>query len=532
MRSIFGKKSEKLELLQQWGCLSSREGDFVIVAGESNGNLLLSRLPRKASLETLRLAGRIRTTAPNYHARMSRLEALRFEGEVDEVMVGLGYLDYLKKQNFNLKDRRVAFTFDETGTVTSNSAREKDVTEAQLSVEGFRGRVDASCPVEIESRGRAVLRLFLHQNVAVDAEDTTVCAVLAEDNGYSISFWNSDKGICWEAENGFTETLPEDNFSAIADEIKRLITKDSLESLGLDGITRMVLVAGPECRDFLSDELGEDDISFENIQFVEGTHYQISEGSQSLKGNLTDAVIAAGLCVSDPRVPPINLNLDLEEELRHKAQEQVIVSQRHTTTTNRNLTLLLVAPVLFVVACLFIFYVSLYLKDGYAINRQEVAKAKEVQLQATISELDKVKKSADQVQVIGKLIETLRKRQPANFTLLMTLNRIFPSGGAAWQIDEITSKPDGTVTIKGKTTSDESLADFVKNLDFSEDFESVKASKDETAATAGLVDNGVKKFAVEARYLPLVAAAKPAPAAVVPPVTAAPVQGMPKQPNS
>lgn len=203
-----------------------------------------------------------------------------------------------------------------------------------------------------------------------------------------------------------------------------------------------------------------------------------------------------------------------------------------------------------------IFYLSLWKQENNIAERQTNAAAEEAKLAAVTQELQQIKTSSDQVQAIVNQIGTLRKRQPANFLLLMALNRKWPSAGAPWQVDEISSKPDGTVTVKGKTTSDESLTEFAKNLDFSEDFDTVKVSKGEGSIGAPVYagfsnqpGSGVIKFAVEARYLPLVAPAAPAtPAAVAPPPTgtgtppnvppASPLppqvagSNQPKQPNS
>jgi len=222
----------------------------------------------------------------------------------------------------------------------------------------------------------------------------------------------------------------------------------------------------------------------------------------------TELVVVAGLLVEDDRVPRINLNRDLVEFLRIKEQDRVRQVQRKTATANRNLSILVVSPAVLAFVCLCIWYVTLNVQERFVQRRLDKAEADDARLTSVKKELQDVKDSSDKVQVVSDTIGTLKKRQPANFLLLMNLNRKWPAR-ADWQIDEITSKQDGTVTIKGKTRSDESLTEFARSLDFSEDFDAVKVSKGEGGNAAGMIAGGltpsdVIKFAVETRYLPLV----------------------------
>lgn len=516
MKNPFRRKTEEQLKANAWGCLSRREQDVVILAGGGGNGLFVSKYSRQASLETLRLPGGIKTVVPNYSARTMQLDELRYEGEIDELKVGADFLRYLKTANVSQKDKKYTFTIDSTGTVAGVSARARDVSEAALSVEGFRARVDASCPVYVETRGRAALRFYLSKYIPQEIEETTVCLAIVEEKGYSTVFWNTVLGLCWETEQPFTESETEDNWATVADELRKLVGPASLQTLKLTSVDHIAVVASSECRRFLRGELDEDRISFEDVIAEEGIDYFVSEGSQSLNGSETEAIVAAGLFITDDRVPAINFNLDLEEDIRRREQARVQALQRQTDAKNRNLTLLLAAPLVTVIICGLVFYASLWMQDRNITSRQEKAKAEETHLSAITKELQDIKKSSDQVQAIGTQIGILKKRQPANFLLLMDLNRKWPAGGAPWQVDEITSKPDGTVTVKGKTTSDESLTEFAKNLDFSEDFEAVKVSKGEGVNKGGAVltglnygsGNGVISFAVEARYLPLAAAAK------------------------
>lgn len=548
MKYPFRKNNKvRRETVKTWGCLSRREQDVVILAGGGETGLFISRFSRKASLENLRLQGVIKTVVPNFTVRTMRLEELKYDGVIDELVVGADFLKYLKTANVSQKDKKFTFTVDPTGTVAGISARERDISEAALSVEGFRARVNETCPVYIETRGRAALRFYLSKYIEQEIEETTVCLAIVEEKGYSTVFWNTSLGLCWETEQPFTENESEDNWATVADELRRLTGEASLQTLKLSKIDHIAVVANEQCRRFLRNDLDEDQISFEDVIAEEGIDYYVNEESQSMHGSETEAIVAAGLFIEDTRVPAINFNIDLEEDIRQKEQARVQAIQRQTDTTNRNLTLLLLAPVATVIICGFVFLTSLWLQDRNIINRQQKAKAEETRLSVITKELQDIKNSSDQVQAIGTQIGLLKKRQPSNFLLLMTLNRKWPTGGSPWQVDEITSKPDGTVTIKGKTTSDESLTEFAKNLDFSEDFEAVKISKGEginkgSAVFTGLspeASNGVINFAVEARYLPLAAGAVQSTAPPNKPTTTMP-GGSPqiaesnpqKQPNS
>lgn len=542
MKNPFRKTTETQENATAWGCLSRREQDVVVLAG-GRGGLFVSRFSRRASLETLRLQGAIKTVVPNYSARTMRLEDLSYEGEIDELKVGADFLRYLKTEKVSQKDKKFTFTVDSTGTVSGVSARDRDISEAALSVEGFRARVDASCPVYIETRGRAALRFYLSKYIPQDTEETTVCLAIVEEKGYSTVFWNTTYGLCWETEQFFTETESEDNWASVADELRRLIGPASLQTLKLSSVDHVAVVANPECRRFLRSELDEDRISFEDVIATEGEDYFIGEDSQSLQGSEAEAIVAVGLIVVDDRVPAVNFNLDLEEDIRRREQARIQALQRRAAATNRNLSLLLVAPAVTVLICGLVYYASLWQQDRNITGRQEKAKAEEKHLSAITKELQEIKKSSDHVQAIGTQIGILKKRQPANFLLLMDLNRKWPAGGAPWQVEEITSKPDGTVTVRGKTVSDESLTEFAKNLDFSDDFEAVKVSKGEDLNKGSAIltaldtnaGNGVIGFVVEARYLPLAATkATAAPTNNVQPSNAPQVadNNQQKQPNS
>ena len=524
MRNIFKRtKTDDHSGLAKFGCVSRRDhdpkrrdNDLVIVVGESNGTLTVSKFSRKASLETLRLNGLIRTSAANYQARTQRLVDLQYPGVTDEIKIGGGFINYLKGQKVSLQDKCAAFTVDAGGTVAGVTAREKDVAEAAVSVEGFRARADESCPVEVETRGRSALRLYLNlripRRVDFDSLPLTVCAAVVEDHGYSLVFWNEEKGVCWEVENPFgKDDAAEDNWAAFADELRRSLSLKSLESIGVGVVGYVAIAANEDCREFLQEDLAADDIKFESIEFNEGTDFVLMTGSWDLADSQIAAIVAAGLVIEDERVPPVNLNRDLEAFIRSREQERVRNVQRKTAAANRNLGILVIAPVILAVICLVIWYVTLLFQDGFVERRSERAKVEDARLTSVKKELQNVKTSSDQVQIVSDTIGNLKKRQPANFLLLMNLNRKWPPGGD-WQIDEITSKPDGTVTIKGKTRSDDSLTEFATSLDFSEDFEAVKVSKGEGAAggaiaAPGMMPSGVIKFAVETRYLPLAAPA-------------------------
>ena len=557
MKFFNKNKTRNNEELDKFGCVSRRDKDTVIVARHSNGMLNLSKFSRKASLETLRLNGVIRTAATNYEARTSRLPDLAFPGITDEIKIGTAFVNYLQNQKKSLSEKCAAFTVDNTGTVAGITALEKDVAEAAVAVEGFRARPDVSCPVEVETRGRAALRYFLHSNISrstdTDALSLSVCAVVVEDKGYSIAFWNSEKLVCWEVELPFVGGGEnEDNWTAVRDYITNILTPASLGNIGVSAVNHLVVAASAECRTFLRKELGEDKIDFETIDLVEGTDYVLADGSYGLDESQTELIIVAGLLIDDDRVPHINLNRDLVEFLRIKEQDRVLQVQRKTATANRNLGILVVSPAVLAFVCLVIWYVTLNVQERYVQDRLAKAEAEDARLTNVKKELQDVKDSSDKVQVVSDTIGTLKKRQPANFLLLMNLNRKWPAG-ADWQIDEITSKQDGTVTIKGKTRSDESLTEFARSLDFSEDFEAVKVSKGEGGTAAGMIAGGstpsdVIKFAVETRYLPLVQpvgnksvpSAPPAgqvnqpPTGTVPPQVAGAVNqpATPKKPNS
>lgn len=547
--------------LQRFGCVSRRDkdanrrdNDQVIVVREAGGELFVSKFSRKASLETLRLSGLIRTCAANYQARTQRLADLQYTDASDEIKIGSGFINYLKGQKVSLQDKCAAYTIDSTGTVAGITALEKDVAEAAVSIEGFRAKTDQSCPVEVETRGRAALRLYLKFQVPPRAEfdslPETVCAAVVEDHGYSLVFWNEQKGICWEVEQPFGGGNEEksDNWAAAADEIRRSLSQASLESIGIAIVNHVAIAASDECLEFLRKELEEENIAFENIGFEEGINFNLTEGSQALGESRIDAIIAAGLMIEETRLPAINLNRDLEAFIREREQERVRVVERKTAVANRNMTILVIAPACLVFACCLIWYAMLWIQDGYVDRRLEKANAEDARLTEVKKQIQRVKESSDKVQIVSESIGALKKRQPANFLLLMALNRKWASLGS-WQIDEITSKADGTVTIKGKTNNDDNLTEFAKSLDFSDDFESVKVSKGEGlgigsgAALPGLAQNtfgsnGIIKFAVETRYRPLAAfgtaapAAKPnvQPAAVPPPQVAG--GNLPKPPNS
>lgn len=537
---IFSKKSKSAQRVS-FGCVSRRDKDFVVFAGEAGGRLVLSKLSRRASTETLRLDSAIITATPNFQVRNYRFDDLRFENETDYLKIGAGYLSLLQSQGVNLKEKRATFTVDQSGVVNGITAPEKDITEAALSVEAFRARSDENCPVLVETRARAAMRVFLHQNLPLDdafgteafgdADEkeisldasATVCVVVIEGNGHSIAFWNQAKGICWEVEQPFVDSEEEVNWAAVADELRRLLTLESLQSLNLAEVNHIAVAAPAECFNFLQQELTEDNIELEQILFVEGVDYLLAEESQSLADTPTEAIIAAGLYLTDERVTAINLNQDLAEDIRLQEQERVRKVQVQTATATRNLTLLLLAPALLTILCGLVYGSSLYFQDGYLSERETKAKAEETRLSGITREIEQVKTSSEQFQKVAESIGALKKRQPANFLLLMTLNRKWPSGEGVWQIDEITSKADGIVTIKGKTTSDESLTEFAKNLDFSEDFDAVKVSKGENSpngiapvAYNNAAGGGVIKFAIEARYLPLAQTTKTAPGPTAP----------------
>lgn len=148
------------------------------------------------------------------------------------------------------------------------------------------------------------------------------------------------------------------------------------------------------------------------------------------------------------------------------------------------------------------------MQDHYITGRDVVAQRELTQLTAVTDEIQKTKTSSDAVQAIGTQISVLRGRQPASYLLLMSLNRQWPTGRDSWQINEITSNQDGTVQIKGRTTSDAQITEFAKNLDFSEDFDQVKVSKAGGGATASGITSqgqsgGIIEFAVEALYKPI-----------------------------
>lgn len=512
----------------RFGCISRRDTDVnrphsdeVIIVKETGGVLNVSKFSRKASLETVRLNGLIKTSAVNYQARTLRLPELKFDQQADDLQVGAAFIHYLKSQNkVSLDEKRVDFSVDPAGIVAGITAFKKDVVEASVSVEGFRARADQSCPVEVETRGRAVLRFYLNHNVPrqsdIDDISRTVFSAVIEDHGYSLIIWDQLRGVCWEVEqpSGGNELF--DNWEAAAFEIKRMLSTASLKNLGIEAVDNLVVAATDDCVEFVNQQLSEDNIKLEQIEFNEGVHFNMSEGSQALGRSRIDALVAAGLVIEESRLPAINLNRNLETFIRERQQEQVRAAERTTATANRNLTILLVSPAALIFVCCFIWYAMLFLQESYVDRRLEKANAEDARLSEVKKQIQKVKDSSDEVKVVSESIGALKKRQPANFLLLMALNRKWASLGS-WQIDEITSKADGTITIKGKTNNDDNLTEFAKSLDFSEEFESVKVSKGEnvgggtgamfvpTAAVGSLPGSGVIKFAVEARYRPLAA---------------------------
>ena len=535
-----------------FGCVSRRESDSVIIAAQSDipdDLFLLSKLARQASLENLRLGGIIRTVAAGYSGRTKRLADLSVgkveNGDSDNaegkkgrdgdnlLEIGSNYINYLKRENVNLEEKRVGFTIDELGVVSGISVLKEDVEKAANSVEGFRRQSSQVC---VETRGRAALRFYLWKlsrsaDIALFPDST--CLALIEDNGYSIVFWEKTYGLFWEVEQPFVGDNREDNWSMAADELRRLLNQTSLTSLELNSVDRLAVVVEADCAVFLRDEFADDAIDFDEVKIIPDEDYHSVGGSNRIPDDQVEAVIAAGLYLTGELVPHIDLNVHLEDDIRNKENQQVLLTQKATKAASRNLAILLFAPVILAVLCIGIFYVSLYIQDSYIAERNANAERELAQLQPIADEIQKIKTSSDLVQAIGTQIKTLRQRQPASFLLLLSLNRLWPAGQDSWQIDEITSSADGTVKIKGRTTRDESITEFAKNLDFSDDFGGVKVSKAEKGASASGISpqdraSGVIEFAVETVYKPLGNALSPAtgggvnpvqPSAVSPPPT-------------
>lgn len=241
IRNPFKNNFANPQITNVYGCVSRRDSDFVMLAGESAGKLTLSKMSRNTSLENIRLNGRIKTIVPNYLARTARLEELKYSGELDVIKIGADYINFIKQQKVNLLEKRAAFTVDPSGTVAGTTARLKDVTDAVLSVDGFRASLDGRCPVSVETRARAALRFYLKKTVIESAEEIAVCLSVVDQGGYSIIFWTSQKGVCWETEQPFSAEDTEDNWTAVADELKRLLTPTSLQTLKLTKIDRIAV---------------------------------------------------------------------------------------------------------------------------------------------------------------------------------------------------------------------------------------------------------------------------------------------------
>ena len=514
------------EPLPVHGIISRRETDSVVIAQSNHaGQVSIKKFSRKAALEKLRLRGALATIASHFNSRSIKYPQI-VVGETDDLLVvKANFLRQIKSTATDVKEKRLAFSVSHDNSVTGTSTLKTDVKESNVLIEGFRQSSDERCPILIETRARAALRAFLANRqppenhnrrrddepgeTPVASEPQTYGVVVVENDGFGLIIWNEEKGVCYEIEQQFSNKTAEEQVVELGDTVERIHTPSSLAAIGLGAVTHLIVVGLADFKDFAHKDFAERPnvpalLDFQLADFI------VSDNSLPVAAADPDAIVAYGLLLSDARVPTINLNLDLEEEIRLKEKQRVELVEKQTETAARNLALVFCAPIGLAFVCAIIWYASLCMQNNYITERLTAATAEEATLSVVSKELELIKNSSVQAEKVGTQIGALRARQPANYLLLINLDKKWPRQGA-WQIEDITSKPDGIVTVKGRTLSEAAITEFTQALDFSGEFDSIKINKGMGLAAgssfgspqSNTTSPGITKFTVEARYKPL-----------------------------
>ena len=354
-------------------------------------------------------------------------------------------------------------------------------------------RVTSFVKLSVETPIRAATRYFLTavkegEQVRRPGKESEVTAfILIGRAGFRFGLWSPKAGLFSEygflapkevaqqtASRGPTgfQTVPSatepENVRAYVrqafDQLLLQLSKEKLEQLQLAGYAQMVWGSEPGLADTIAPIAAE----HASAAGIECFHIE-APVDESIVGGLLLGSFGFGEARSHAAtvLPTVDLARDLlvladTEEDQRRFNEQKYAQQRR----NRAIFTLLAPPVA-VFAALLAIVAGLMISGALTAVRDSRANAETQRLKPALDRRKSYEANLKWYQEFIKQVSRLRRQQPVGMGLLYQLNSNYPFNiDPAFYVSDLKLQPSGDVEMKGYSRNKDSVAAFLKNLEF------------------------------------------------------------------
>jgi|GEM_PF-1720253 len=481
-------------------CIDPRNGQIVIAEFGADGGFDIYR-PQLNERRAVNIFNTdLRTTLLGGNAHTDQIHAPVDANSDDEAIL---------KEIISLDDENHALGFSRTpdGRVLTTQVDQRsvnDVSDQILRWFAQQQPENTKIPeptLRIETRTRAIARVWSSRNQP--SPGGTVAFLVLSGNDYAAGLWSEATGLVYETEEQFEGGSTANIKCEHAREMFcRLVAQNTLDDLQLAPVTNVVVSAPEDLEPIILDLL-------QNAEELRGAAIPLSLGGPDDGSDLDQATaLAIGALLDDTNVLPCDLAVSPQDRLAEihyaaAARDRAADSNRVIAACVAFLVPL-VAVAAFVITCALDYKVE-GARLQSRINQEDATSAK---LSKENADYDSAKANFATFNTLLDNLITLRRRQPATYQLLRDLNQRWPQD-PTWSIQEVNAK-GGSIEIKGRTKSEQSITAFTKSLEFSDGLftnvltkNNVQGSAANTAAQPTAAQSNIIEFTVLTTYTPL-----------------------------
>ena len=354
-------------------------------------------------------------------------------------------------------------------------------------------RVTSYVKLSVETPIRAAARYFLTavkegeliQRAGKESEVTAF--ILIGNAGFRFGLWSPKAGLFSEygflapkevsqqttarAATGF-QTVPSAsepaNIEAYVrqafDQLLLQLSKEKLEQLQLAGYAQMVWASEPGLANTIAPIAAE----HASAAGIECFHIE-SPVDESVVGGLLLGSFGFGESYSHAAgvLPKVDLARDLLVLADTEEDQRRFNEQRYSQQRRNRAIFMLLAPPVAVFAALLAIITGLIISEALTAVRDSRADAKTKELKPALDRRKSYEANLKWYQEFIKQVSRLRRQQPVGMGLLYQLNSNYPFNiDPAFYVSDMKLQPTGDVEMKGYARNKDSVAAFLKTLEF------------------------------------------------------------------
>lgn len=492
-------------------CIDPRNGQIVIAEFGADGGLDIYR-PQISERRAINIFNtELRTTLLGGNAHTDQLHAPVDANNDDEAIL---------KAIISLDDETHSLGFSRTpdGRVLTTQVDQRSLNDvsgqilrwfAQQQPENTR---TPEPTLRIETRARAIARLWNASNQPTP--EGAVAFLVLSGSDYAAGLWSENTGLVYETEEQFEGGSTANIKCEHAREMFcRLVAQNTLDDLELPPVNNVVVSAPEDLEPIILELLG----SSEELNGVTIRPVMLALSSADEASPLDQATaLAIGALLDDTHVAPCDLAVSPEDRLAEL--HYAAAARDRANNSNKVIAACVAFLVPLVAVAAFVITCALdYKVEGARLqSRINQENATTTKLSKENADYDSAKANFATFNTLLDNLITLRRRQPATYQLLRDLNQRWPQD-PTWSIQEVNAK-GGSIEIKGRTKSEQSITAFTKSLEFSDGLftnvltkNNVQGNAANTAAQPTAAQSNVIEFTVLTTYTPLAVPGSQAP---------------------